>query len=160
MKNLVLFLAFSFLFSSLVWAADNNTFQQAASFQAQVTMPIQISDPGTVQIGDIAPGTTKLMNNEAYRMQFNISGAQNWNFAVSGTIDQAGNNGDCNLVCDWQYWDNNSWNTYNAFPWHLKLDGNGNYSVACFPKSIWADAAAVQGPRSFTVTLTATYEDM
>lgn len=165
MKKIFSVTAMLLFFASIAWSQGsiggaNNQDVMHANFEAQVTVPIQISDPGTILIGDIAPGTTRNMNLDAYRMQFNISGASNWNFAVTGTLDQAGSGGDCWLIADWQYWANGVWNTYNTFPWHLQLDGNGNYSVACFPRSLYADAAAGQGPRSFTVTLTATYEDM
>lgn len=164
MKMIFAIVAAVFLFASTTWAqllpASYSTDQANSNFEAQVTVPIQVLAPGTVQLGVIAPGSVVNLNSEAYRMQFTVTGAPGWGITVNGTVNATGNLGDCVLAYRWDQMTGLGWTPCPAFPFNTALDLQGDAFLSVYPTSLTTQPGIIQGARSFTCTLTATYMGM
>lgn len=164
MKMIFAIVAAVFLFASTSWAqllpAAYSTDQANTNFEVQVTVPIQVLAPSTVQLGVIAPGSVTPLNSELYRMQFQVTGASNWGITLNGTVNATGNMGDCNLTYRWDLMTGLGWTPAPVFPFNTNLNQSGTAFISIYPTSITAQPGIIQGGRSFTCTLTATYLGM
>jgi hypothetical protein len=160
MNKIITISVFMVLLASYAWSQPNySTTQTQTSFDANICVPINILDPGTIHLGDIAPGVSKTLDAETYRMQFQITGCNNWKIQVSGSVDANGDQNDCLLTYNWQYY-NGAWNVGGDFPWILYLNNTGNAYVSVWPLSVTATAGAAEVTRSFQITLDASYQNM
>lgn len=162
MKKLIFIIVGIVLFSGYAFSQGNNKDVAHANFELNVAIPIGIIDPGTILLGDVAPGTTKTFADPSlYRMAFQISGGASMAFTLSGTVAATGSSADCLLNYSWQENIGAGWvPNATAFPWAKALDINGLYQIGIVPNTVQANSNAAAGLRSFEVIITATYSAM
>lgn len=164
MKKLLFIIAGVIMFSSYAFAQIGYNKDVAyANFELGVAIPILIIDPGTINLGVIAPGTTvNFATPSLYRMAFQISGGANLAITVTGAFTGTDLTNQCTMVYTWQdYTTGPGWaDNLTAFPWSKTLDASGNCLVGILPSSVTANANATAGVKDFEVSITATYANM
>jgi hypothetical protein len=165
MKKIFFIIMSMLLFSGYAYSQGNNKDVSHANFQLNVSQPVMIVDPGTILLGDAAPGAGISTLGEPYRMTFLITGGANLAVNITGTVAATGSSADCTLNFTWQE------NAMKGAGWlpivgaslainNRLLNGTGQYEISVLPSSVTVGASALAGPRSFEVTLTTTYATM
>jgi hypothetical protein len=153
--------------------AANNTDMGQNSFIATIAIPITVTplDPGSIDLGLIAPGTTKTWGTPTVNaMTFEVWGGAGLDYELEGEVDETDNKVTLNDI----QWDEDpgqaaAWaaldgpsadgdftGVVRTFP----AGGKDNYRV--YPGSMTAqnNADPADGGVEFNVTLTATYKDV
>lgn len=143
-----------------------NTATGSTSWGTEVEIPINVIAGPTVDLGKIAPGTTRTFTNpSAMALTFDVTGAPNVPFLMTKTETLVDNGLELGAIT-WQYYNGNNW---------VNLRADGKYSFAgsqggdpsvyaakvqfrALPSTLTCPNAAQAGTQAqFTVTLTATY---